>query len=130
MQAETITTVINRPRDEVFAFLNKIENLPKWATNFAKDVKVVNGNHKVVTPGGELFLSYDSHPDLGLIDMWGGPTEDQMAPLPVRVLPLPDGASAVTITLTQAPDVDAASFKKQVESLTEESAGLKKMLER
>jgi uncharacterized membrane protein len=36
MQAETVTTVINRPRDEVFAFLNKIENLPKWANEFAK----------------------------------------------------------------------------------------------
>ena len=32
MQAETITTIINRPRNEVFAFINEIDNLPKWAT--------------------------------------------------------------------------------------------------
>src|SRR5262245_40583461 len=130
MQAETITTVINRQRDDVFAYLNDINNVTEWAFNFAKELKVVNGTHKVVTPTGEFFLNYDSHPDLGLIDMWGGPTPDQMAPLPVRVLPLPDGSSAVTFTLTQTPDVDDAIFKKQVASLGEESAGLKKRLEK
>ncbi|HEX3303710.1 MAG TPA: hypothetical protein VHR64_12570 [Thermomicrobiales bacterium] len=130
MQAETITTVINRQRDDVFAYLNDINNVTEWAFNFAKELKVINGSHKVVTPAGELFLRYDSHPDLGLIDMWGGPAEDQMTPLPVRVLPLANGSSAVTITLTQTPDVDDAVFKKQVASLNEESAGLKTRLEK
>ena len=103
MQAETITTIINRPRDEVFAFINEIDNLPKWATGFAKELKVVDGHHKVVTPDGEIFLTYDSNAKLGLIDMWAGPTQDQMEVFPVRVLPLPDGSTATTMTLSNHP---------------------------
>jgi hypothetical protein len=130
MQAETVTTVINRPRDEVFAFLNEIENLPKWANEFAKGgVKVVDGQHKVVTPQGELFLRYDPDPKRGLIDMWAGPTQDQMGVFPVRTIPLPDGSTAVTTTLYQTPDVDEPGFARQIESLTRENGNLKRLLE-
>jgi uncharacterized membrane protein len=130
MQAQSVTTVINRPQDEVFAFINKIENLPKWANEFAKGgVKEDDGHHKVVTPQGELFLSYDADPKRGLIDMWAGPTEDQMGVFPVRTIPLPDGSTAVTTTLYQTPDVDEAAFARQIESLTRETGNLKRLLE-
>jgi hypothetical protein len=130
VQAETTTTVINRSRDEVFTYLNEIRNITEWASDLAQELNVANGRHKVVTPEGELFLTYDSHPDLGLIDMWAGPTEDLMAPLAVRVLPLQDRYSVVTMTLTRPPDLDDAGYAKQLESLTWESANLKQLLER
>ena len=34
----TVTVVLPAPRDEVFAFLSKVENLPLWATSYAAEV--------------------------------------------------------------------------------------------
>jgi uncharacterized membrane protein len=129
VKAHTFTTTINRPRDEVFAFINEIKNLPKWADGFAKEVKAVDGHHKVVTPDGEMLLTFESNPKLGVIDMWAGPTQDQMDVFPVRVYARPDGSTVTTMTLFQSPGVDDAVFAKQVESLTRETGQLKQMLE-
>ena len=129
MKAHTFTTTINRPRDEVYAFINEIENLPKWADGFAKEVKVVDGHHKVVTPDGEMLLNFESDPKLGVIDMWAGPTQEQMDVFPVRVIARPDGSTVTTMTLFQTPDVDDSVFAMQVESLTRETGQLKRMLE-
>jgi hypothetical protein len=129
VKAHTFTTTINRPRDEVYAFINEIENLPKWADGFAKEVKVVDGHHKVVTPGGEMFLTFESNPKLGVIDMWAGPTQDQMDVFPVRVIGRPDGTTVTTMTLFQTPDVSDEVFAMQVESLTRETGQLKRILE-
>ena len=35
----TVTTVLDAPKEEVFAFLAEIENLPEWATEFAHELK-------------------------------------------------------------------------------------------
>jgi len=130
VKAQTFTTTINRPRDEVYAFINEIENLPKWATSFAQGgVKVVDGHHKVVTPDGEIFIDFESDPKLGVIDMWAGPTFDQKDIFPVRVIARPDGTTVTIMTLFQTPDVSDEVFAQQVESLTKENGNLKRVLE-
>jgi uncharacterized protein YndB with AHSA1/START domain len=129
LKAHTFTTEINRPRDEVYAFINKPENLPKWADGFAKGVKVENGHHKVVTPDGEMYLAFESNAKLGVIDMWAGPTQDQMDVFPVRVIARPDGSTVTTMTLFQTPDANDDVFAKQIESLSRETGELKRILE-
>ena len=52
-----------------------------------------------------------------------------MEVFPVRVLPLPDGSTATTMTLIQSPGIDDAVFSMQVESLTKENGILKRLLE-
>jgi hypothetical protein len=61
------------PRGEVFRHLADIENLPDWATEFARELKHVDGHHKVVNNPGELFFELHAHPDNGIIDMYAGP---------------------------------------------------------
>jgi hypothetical protein len=130
MKAHTLTTAINRPRDEVYAFINEIENLPKWADGFALGgVKIVDGHYKVETPDGELFITFESNPKLGVIDMWVGPTPDQVDIFPVRVIARPDGTTATVMTLFQTPDVSDEVFAQQVASLTRENGNLKRVLE-
>ena len=43
MQTRTVTTVLEAPKDEVFSYLAEIENLPKWATEFARELKYEDG---------------------------------------------------------------------------------------
>ena len=120
MNNRTVTIVLPAPADEVFAYLADIENLPDWATDFARELKVVDGRHKVVNGLGELFFRIEADERTGVIDMYAGPTEEQTAIFPTRVVALPAGASAFTFTMFQAPDAPFELFDGQYWSLLRE----------
>jgi hypothetical protein len=115
-----VTVVLPAPAEDVFAYLSSIENLPEWATDFAQELRVVDGRHKVVNGLGEFFFSIDADPSTGVIDMHAGPTEEQMGVFPTRVVPLPDGRCAYTFTMFQAPDAPFELFEGQYWSLLHE----------
>ena len=46
MKSKTVTTVLSAPRERVFAYLADVENLPRWATEFARELKVVDGQQR------------------------------------------------------------------------------------
>jgi uncharacterized protein YndB with AHSA1/START domain len=48
MRHHTVTATFSAPPDEVFAYLANIDNLPNWATEFARELKLVDGRYKVV----------------------------------------------------------------------------------
>jgi hypothetical protein len=52
--SRTVTTVLPAPKHDVFAFFSDITNLPRWATEFARELKVVDGRHVVVNGRGEF----------------------------------------------------------------------------
>lgn len=120
MRSETVTTVLPAPKGEVFAYLAEIENLPRWATEFARELKVENGRHKVVNGLGEFFFAMEADEATGVIDMRAGPTESEMALFPTRVVELPDGRSAFTFTMFQGPGSSDELFESQHASLVRE----------
>jgi hypothetical protein len=125
----SLTVTAPAPKEEVFAFLAEIENLPKWATEFCQELKVVDGAYKVVSPGGELFIEYQSNPTTGVIDIFGGPTREEMGLFPMRVVPLPGGVSAVLVTMFQPPNTSDEVFRHQAESLQRELNALARNFE-
>ena len=44
----TVTAVFEAPPAVVRAYLADIERLPEWATEFARDLRLVDGRYKVV----------------------------------------------------------------------------------
>ncbi len=128
MAHHTVTTVLDAPKQDVFAFLSRIENLPKWATEFARELKIEGGRAKVVNGLGEFAFAIDADPDTGVIDMYAGPTEDALALFPTRVVGLPDGRSAYTFTMFQAPGMPDELFESQYESLRRELDNIRREL--
>jgi hypothetical protein len=63
MQTRTVTALLDAPRDEVYGYLSKVENLPKWATEFARELKYEDGQAKVVNGLGEFYFTIDADPD-------------------------------------------------------------------
>jgi hypothetical protein len=116
----TVTAVLQAPRDDVFAYLSKIENLPEWASEFAPELKYVDGKAKVVNGLGEFCFRIEADPRTGVIDMLAGPTESELALFPTRVVELPDGRSAYTFTMFKAPGMDDDLFEAQHRSLERE----------
>jgi uncharacterized membrane protein len=43
METRTVTAVLDAPKEAVFDYLSRIENLPEWATEFARELKIVDG---------------------------------------------------------------------------------------
>ena len=105
-----------------------IQYLPRWATEFARELKVVDGRHKVVNGLGEFWFRIESDPDTGVIDMFAGPAEDELAIFPTRVVPLGPAASAFTFTMFQGPDTSDELFENQYRSLVREFENLEQEL--
>ena len=116
----TITTVLDAPGHEVFDYLSKIDNLPAWATDFAPELKYVDGEAKVVNALGEFFFRIEAHPGTGVIDMYAGPSTDELAVFPTRVVSLGHGKSAYSFTMFKAPEMPDELFESQYESLRRE----------
>ena len=126
MRSRTVTAVFPAPKERVFEYMSDIENLPRWATEFAREMKVVDGRHVVVNGLGEFVFRIESDPGTGVVDMYAGPSEDEMGVFPTRVVELPGGASAYSFTMFQAPGMPDELFESQYESLTREFENLER----
>jgi len=120
MRSETVTTVIPAAQTAVFEYMSDIEKLPLWATEFARELKRDGEDYKVVNGLGEFYFEIKADPQTGVIDMFAGPTKDQMAILPTRVVALPDGRTAFSFTMFQRPGMPDELFESQHQSLKRE----------
>jgi hypothetical protein len=124
MRHATVTTVLDAPQDEVFEYLAEIENLPRWATEFARELKRDEDGYRVVNGLGEFCFDIHADRGTGVIDMLAGPDREAMAIFPTRAVALPDGRTAYTFTMFQAPGMPDDLFDAQYASLRREFANI------
>jgi Polyketide cyclase / dehydrase and lipid transport len=122
MNHHTVTTTFEAPPEEVFAYLADIGRLPEWATEFARELKVVDGRHKVVNGLGEFFVELHADEETGVIDMLAGPTEEELAVFPTRVVSMGERRSAFIFTMFEQPGQPEDLFDGQYKSLVRELA--------
>ena len=101
-----------------------IENVPRWATEFARELKREPDGYRVVNGLGEFRFEIRADRDTGVIDMYAGPDADKLAVFPTRAVGLPDGRTAYSFTMFQAPDMPDALFDAQHASLQREFANI------
>jgi hypothetical protein len=123
-----VTTVLASDSDKVFAYLADVENLPDWATEFARELRREGDDYKVVNGLGEFFFEIRADEARGVIDMYAGPSKDAMAVFPTRVVALPAGGTAYTFTMFQAPGMPDELFESQYESLKREFRNIEERL--
>lgn len=117
MNSKTHSLVIQAPPEKVFGFLSKAENLPKWAVAFCHNIERRAGRWWVATPGGELQFRIDADAKTGVLDMFVGPTDEQMELAPARVIGLPGGRSLFLFTAIQYPGTNDEVFEAQCHAL-------------
>jgi hypothetical protein len=69
---------------------------------------------------GEFYFRIDANADTGVIDMFAGPDESQMAIFPTRVVDLAPDMCAYTFTMFKAPHMTHDLFEAQHRSLVRE----------
>lgn len=130
MRSRTVTAVLEAPKEQVFDYLSQIANLPKWASEFARELKYDDGKAKVVNGLGEFYISIDADPDTGVIDMYAGPAESELALFPTRVVALPAGGSAFSFTMFQGTEMPNELFEAQYQSLLREFENIEREFRR
>ena len=120
MSSRTVTAVLGARKEQVFDYLSQVVNLPKWASEFARELKYEDGKAKVVNGLGEFYVSIDADRKTGVIDMYAGPTESDLALFPTRVVALPAGGSAFLFTMFQETEMPDELFDSQYQSLLRE----------
>ena len=120
MRSRTVTTVLPAPRADVFDYMSSIENLPEWATEFARELRRDEDGYTVVNNLGEFRFEVRADEETGVIDMLAGPTVEEMAVFPTRAVELPDGRTAYSFTMFQGPGMSDELFESQYESLKRE----------
>lgn len=128
MRSETVTTVLPASRKRVFDYMSDIRNLPEWATEFARELHEEDGEYKVVNNLGEFVFEIRADEDTGVIDMYSGPTRDELAVFPTRAVELANGMTSYSFTMFQGPGMPDDLFESQYESLKREIANLESLL--
>ena len=128
MKNATVTTVLDASPRAVFEFMAEIENLPEWATEFARELRRDGEDYKVVNGLGEFYFAIEAEPATGVIDMYAGPTKEAMAMFPTRAVALPDGRTAYSFTMFQGPGMPDELFEAQYASLRREFANIERLL--
>ena len=124
MRSETVTTVLDAPREAVFEYMAEVENLPSWATEFARELKHDADGYRVVNGLGEFRFEISADRSTGVVDMFAGPDREHMAVFPTRAVGLPDGRTAFSFTMFQAPGMPDELFEAQYASLRREFANI------
>ena len=130
MRSETVTTILPAPRTAVFQYIADIEKLPEWATEFARELKRDGDDYKVLNGLGEFYFSIQADPETGVIDMFAGPTKNEMAVFPTRAVALPDGRTAYSFTMFQGPGMPDELFDAQHQSLQREFTNIETVFAR
>jgi hypothetical protein len=107
-----------------------IENLPEWATEFARELRREGDDYKVLNGLGEFYFAIQADPSSGVIDMYAGPSKEAMAVFPTRTVSLPDGRTAFSFTMFQAADMPDELFEAQHQSLKREFANIERRFKR
>jgi hypothetical protein len=128
VRSETVTTVLPATRQRVFEYMSDIRNLPEWATEFARELREEDGEYRVVNGLGEFVFEIRADERTGVIDMYSGPTRDELAVFPTRVVELPDGRTSYSFTMFQAPGMPDELFESQHASLRREFENIEAIL--
>jgi hypothetical protein len=126
VRSETVTTVLAAPPERVFDYMSDVRNLPRWATEFARELRREGDRWIVRNNLGELVFEIRADERTGVIDMLAGPSPDQLAVFPTRVVGLPGGGSAYSFTMFQAPEMPDELFEAQHASLRREFANIER----
>lgn len=128
LRTDTQTIFIETSYRDAFPFLAAPENLPRWATGFAREIRRRGKEWVVTTPQGEIEMRYETDSSSGIVDYHMTPAPGAEVIAHSRLIPIGEGVLYV-FTQVQPPGMSDQVFDGQVRTLTRELRLLKSLLE-
>jgi hypothetical protein len=124
-----VTERVNRPADEVYAYVSDPANLARWAPGLGSSVELVDGQWFVDTPAGRARFAFAPRNDLGVLDHYLTLNSGEVIYVPMRVIADDEGGSEVVFTVRRRPGMTDDEFKADGDAVAADLARLKRILE-
>ena len=128
-QVRHISVSINRPPNDVYAFVSNPENLPKWATGLGGSIKHVHGEWIADAPMGQVKVKFADENQFGIVDHEIVLESGIKVYNPMRVIANGEG-SEVFFTLIRQPDMSDEKFAHDAQWVEKDLGILKGLLEK
>ena len=129
LESVHVATSIDRPAQDVYAFIADPTNLPAWAHGLAEaDVELVDGTWTIASPMGTVTVAFAPANELGVVDHDVTLPSGEVVANPLRVIPNADGCDVV-FTVRRRPEMGAAEFEADVGAVTADLATLRSVME-
>jgi hypothetical protein len=128
-QVQHISASINRPPDEVYAFVSNPENLPKWATGLGGSIRKVNDDWIADAPMGKVKIKFAEENKFGILDHEVVLSSGVTMYNPMRVIANGAG-SEIFFTLIRHPGMSDVKFAEDAKWVEKDLRLLKELLEK
>jgi hypothetical protein len=128
IRSRTVSQLVLRPADEVYAFASDPDNLPAWAAGLVNGTVTSDGDALVLeSPMGRISVRFVPHNEFGVLDhdvtLPSGATTNN----PFRVIPHPNGAELL-FTVRQV-DLTDDEFERDIQAVAADLARLALILD-
>ncbi len=120
---------IDRPVDEVYAYVSDPANVPAWAPGLGSAVENVDGRWFVETPMGRVGLAFADRNTYGVLDHEVRLPSGEVIYNPMRVIRDGDGCEVV-FTLRRMAGMSDEEFERDANAVAADLARLKTIAER
>lgn len=128
-ESRHISTHIERPTDEVYAYASDPLNLPHWAPGLCTSVERLEGSWIAHTGMGTVVLSFAPPNPFGVLDHDVALPSGETFHNPMRVMPHDTGCEVV-FTLRRQHGMSDAEFDRDAAAVLADLVRLKDLLER
>jgi hypothetical protein len=123
-----IAVAVDRPWREVADYVGNPANLPAWAEGLGSGIAEGDGAWTASTPGGRVEIRFVPPNPYGVADHDVVLPTGEVVHVPLRVLPLGDGAEVV-LTIRRGPGVPDSAFDADEAAVRADLDRLKRVLE-
>lgn len=124
-----VSTTIDRPADDVYAYASNPANLPAWAAGLAeREPQLIDGRWVIDSPLGTVVVSFAPANGFGVLDHDVTLPTGETVRNPMRVVPNGDGCD-VLFTVRRRPGMTADDLAADVDAVTADLAALRNVLE-
>ncbi len=130
LESVHVSTTIDRPADEVYAYASDPGNLPNWAAGLARqDVQLIDGVWVTESPMGRVTIEMAPSNPFGVLDHTVTLPSGEIVNNPMRVMPNADGCDVV-FTVRRRPGMSASEFAADADAVAADLATLRELAQR
>jgi len=128
-ESQHLSTYIERPAAEVYAYVAKPANLPHWAAGLSGSIEQRDGRWFAESPMGEVEVTFVPENPYFVVDHEVKLSDGTMFNNPMRVIGHGAGCEVV-FTLLRRPDQSDDDYEADATAIRTDLATLKALLER
>jgi hypothetical protein len=127
-EARTLSVSIDRPAGEVYEFLSRPQNFPKWASGMGGSLRQEGGEWRVETPEGPATVRFSERNSYGVVDHSVRLPSGEVIYMPLRVVTR-GACCELVLTLFRRAEMSDEKFAADADWVMRDLQAAKRLLE-